>query len=113
MTGIPKPPEKILDEGKNSTITTTLWDTLREYPAGGEEDPQYANTIKAPERAPIIGDYASSGLIFSDMVGLAKDIAEEKNRHSRTSEEGKLVLLIFGGVCVRSEEHTSELQSQY
>ncbi len=98
MTGISKPPERMLSEGQNNTATP--WDTLREYPAGGEEDPQYANTIKAPERAPIIGDYASSGLIFSDMVGLAKDIAEEKNRHSRTSEEGKLVLLIFGGVCV-------------
>ena len=98
MTGIPKPPEGVPSEEQNNTAT--LWDTLREYPAGGEEDPQYANTIKAPERAPIIGDYASSGLIFSDMVGLAKGIAEEKNRHSQTPEEGQLVLLIFGGVCV-------------
>lgn len=99
MTGIPKPPERMLSEEQNNTAA--LWDTLREYPAGGKEDPQYANTIKAPERAPIIGDYASSGLIFSDMVGLAKDIAEEKNRHNpKTSEESQLVLLIFGGVCV-------------
>ena len=98
MTGIPKPPEGVPSEEQNNTAT--LWDTLREYPAGGEEDPQYANTIKAPERAPIIGDYASSGLIFSDMVGLAKGIAEEKNRHSQTPEEGQLVLLVFGGVCV-------------
>lgn len=99
MTGIPKPPERMLSEEQNNSATP--WNTLRENPADGEEDPQYADTIKAPERTPIIGDYASSGLIFSDMLGLAKDIAKEKNKYNpKTPEEGQLVLLIFGGVCV-------------
>lgn len=100
MPGIPKPPERISGEGQNNTATA--WNTLQKDFANVEEDPQkYTDTIKAPERAPIIGDYASSGLIFSDMVGLAKGIAEEKNRHNpKTSEESQPVLLIFGGVCV-------------
>ena len=99
MPGIPKPPERISGEGQNNTATA--WNTLQKDFANVEEDPQkYTDTIKAPERAPIIGDYASSGLIFSDLVGLAKGIAKEKNRHSQTPEEGQLVLLIFGGVCV-------------
>lgn len=100
MTGIPKPPEGILNN--DNTITTTDWDTLRGYPENSEEDFQkYINTIRAPERTPVIGEYASSGLIFSDMVGLAIDLAKEKNRHNpKTPEEGQLVLLVFGGVCV-------------
>ena len=100
MTEIPKPPEGILNN--DNTITTTDWDTLRGYPENSEEDFQkYINTIRAPERTPVIGEYASSGLIFSDMVGLAIDLAKEKNRHNpKTPEEGQLVLLVFGGVCV-------------
>lgn len=101
MTEIPKPPEGILNN--DNTITTTDWDTLRGYPGNSEEDFQkyIIDTIRAPERTPVIGEYASSGLIFSDMVGLAIDLAKEKNRHSpKTPEEGQLVLLVFGGVCV-------------
>lgn len=107
MTEIPKPPERISGEGQNNTATA--WSTLQEDFANVEEDPQkYTDTIKAPERAPIIGEYASSGLIFSDMVGLAKDLAEEKNRHNpKTSEESQPVLLIFGGVCVPVYENSN------
>lgn len=77
MTEIPKPPEGILNN--DNTITTTDWDTLRGYPENSEEDFQkYIDTIRAPERTPVIGEYASSGLIFSDMVGLAIDLAKEK-----------------------------------
>lgn len=106
MTEIPKPPERISGEGQNNTATA--WNTLQEDFANVEEDPQkYTDTIKAPERAPIIGDYARSGLIFSDMVGLAKDLAEEKNRHNpKTSEESQPVLLIFGDVCVPVYENS-------
>jgi hypothetical protein len=106
MTGTPKPPEGISGEGQNNTATA--WDTLREYPANIEKAPRkYIDTIMAPERASTIGDYARSGLIFSDMVGLAKDLAEEKNRHNpKTSEESQPVLLIFGGVCVPVYENS-------
>lgn len=106
MTGTPKPPEGISGEGQNNTATA--WDTLREYPANIEKAPRkHIDTIMAPERASTIGEYASSGLIFSDMVGLAKDLAEEKNRHNpKTSEESQPVLLIFGGVCVPVYENS-------
>ena len=101
MTEIPKPPERISGEGQNNIATA--WDTLQEEDfANVEKDPrERIDTIRAPERTPVIGEYASSGLIFSDMVGLAIDLAKEKNRHSpKTPEEGQLVLLVFGGVCV-------------
>ena len=106
MTEIPKPPERISGEGQNNIATA--WDTLQGYPANVEKDPrERIDTIMASERTPIIGEYASSGLIFSDMVGLAKDLAEEKNRHNpKTSEKSQPVILIFGGVCVPVYENS-------
>lgn len=116
MTEIPKPPERISGEGQNNIATA--WDTLQEEDfANVEKDPrERIDTIMASERTPIIGEYASSGLIFSDMVGLAKDLAEEKNRHNpKTSEESQPVILIFGGVCapVYENSDTEKLETAW
>lgn len=118
MPGIPKPPEGMQSERKDSSVPTG-WDTLQGNPADIEEEVQENTdtpvdnpTDIAPEpskpemysgpleQAPVFdlgNDSAPSGLFFSDVVDLAKKTIE----HSSEAPEGdSATLVIFGGICV-------------
>lgn len=119
MTGIPKPSEGMPSEEQNNAATR--WDTLQENPAGikeeVQEDPETpAEVTLEPsepevyhgslEKAPVFDlghDSAPSGLVFSDVVAIAKKAIEQK---SKTSEENPAILVIFGGVCVPVYENS-------
>jgi hypothetical protein len=124
MPGIPKPPEGMQSERKDSNVPTG-WDTLQGNPADIEEEVQentdtpvdnHTDVVPEPsepemyhgplEESPLLAlgnDLADARIFFSDAVDIAKYAI---SNGPEAPEEGQPVLLIFGGVCVPVYENS-------